>query len=169
MGGGLPDVHRLAEKVTPTDSSVSNGSTIALLLDYADRRCLLGGDAHPDVLIAGIEQLCGVGGVLEVDVFKLPHHGSKANVTRDLLARVRAHTYVFSTDGSGSQRHPDDESVARVITYGGQKPLLAFNYRSARNEVWDNPLLKAQYGYRTKYPSPGTSGIEIDLIADEGD
>jgi beta-lactamase superfamily II metal-dependent hydrolase len=50
--------------------------------------------------------VAGKGNTLEVDVFKLPHHGSKANVTRELVSRVSAKTYVFSTDGSGQQAHP---------------------------------------------------------------
>ena len=47
---------------------------------------------------------------------------AKANVTRRLLSRVRARTYVFSTDGSGNQRHPNDQAVARVIKFGGPSP-----------------------------------------------
>jgi hypothetical protein len=38
---------------------------------------------HPNVLLAGIDQLVDQGNQSPVDVFKLPHHGSKANVTRD--------------------------------------------------------------------------------------
>ena len=102
------------------------------------------GDAHPDVLIEGIDRLVGPDNVLEVDVFKLPHHGSKANVTSDLLRRVRAHTYVFSTNGRGNQRHPDDEAVARVIQTG--QPRLAFNYRNERTGKWADPGLVARYG-----------------------
>ena len=120
---------RFAEQDTDADTTLANGSTIALLSEFAKRTCLLAGDAHSDVLIAGIDQIVGKD-MLEVDVFKLPHHGSKGNVTRELLSRVRAHTYVFSTDGSGNQRHPNDQAVARVIKYGGPSPLLAFNYRS---------------------------------------
>jgi beta-lactamase superfamily II metal-dependent hydrolase len=164
---GPPDVDALADQSTDTDDTVANGSTIVLLAEFAERTCLLAGDAHPDVLIAGIDQLVGKDNVLEVDVFKLPHHGSKANVTRKLLSRVRAHTYVFSTDGSGNQKHPNDQAVARVIKYGGPSPVLVFNYRSDRNKDWDSDALRNQWGYTTIYPPEDKPGISVDLVAIE--
>ncbi len=85
------------------------------------------------MLLAGVDQLVGQGNPLPVDVFKLPHHGSKANVTQDLVTRIPAGAYVFSTDGSGRQCHPDDQAVARVIKFGEPESILAFNYRSAQN------------------------------------
>jgi beta-lactamase superfamily II metal-dependent hydrolase len=164
---GAFDIDALADEVTPNDNTPANGSSIALLVEYAERKCLLAGDAHPDVLIAGVDRLVGRGNVLQVDVFKLPHHGSKANVTRELLSRIRAHTYVFSTDGSGNQRHPNDQAVARTLKYGGPSPVLAFNYRSARNELWDSDWRKSEYGYQAIYPPQGTAGISLDLVAIE--
>jgi beta-lactamase superfamily II metal-dependent hydrolase len=160
---GPPDIAALAYGDTPEDKSVANGSTIALLLEYAGHKCLLAGDAHPAVLIRGINSLVGSKDVLQVDVLKLPHHGSKANVTRELLTRVRAHTYVFSTDGTGNQRHPNDQAVARVVRYGGDSPVLAFNYRSERNRIWDDNSLRLAHGYHTLYPTED-DGIVIDLL-----
>jgi beta-lactamase superfamily II metal-dependent hydrolase len=164
---GALDIDALADEVTRNDTTPANGSSIALLVEYAERKCLLAGDAHPDVLIAGVDRLVGKGNVLEVDVFKLPHHGSKANVTRELLSRIRAHTYVFSTDGSGNQRHPNDQAVARALKYGGPSPVLAFNYRSVRNDLWDSDSLKSEHGYQTIYPPQDTAGINLDLVAIE--
>jgi Metallo-beta-lactamase superfamily len=162
---GELDVNALATRTTPKDTTPANGSSIALLAEWAGRRCLLAGDAHPDVLIAGIDRLVGPENPLEVDVFKLPHHGSKANVTSDLLRRVTARTYVFSTDGSGNQRHPDDEAVARVILLGRQ-PRLAFNYRNERTRKWDDPALVTQHGYSAIYPASRQQGfLTIDLLA----
>lgn len=162
MGALVPDV--LADVKTAKDRAPANGSSIAVLFEFQGRRCLLTGDAHPNALIDGIDRLVGEGETLHVDVFKLPHHGSKANVTVELLARVQADVYVFSTDGSGNQRHPDDEAVARVIKYGGEAPQLIFNYRTSQNRDWDKTLLKARCGYTTRYPADGAEGITIDLL-----
>jgi hypothetical protein len=158
-------VQQLADRATPADNSAANGSSIALLVEYADRRLFLTGDAHADTLIEGIDRLVGKGETLTVDVLKLPHHGSKANVTRELLRRVRATTYVFSTDGSGNQRHPNDEAVARVIRYA-DRPSLAFNYRSSRTLSWDDDGLKDRWNYSTLFPPEDRPGrLSIDLIA----
>jgi beta-lactamase superfamily II metal-dependent hydrolase len=165
---GAPNIGELADESTQPDRAVANGSSIALLVEYEGYRCLLGADAHPDVLLDGINRVIEERGErvpLEVDLFKLPHHGSKANVTRELIARVNAKAYVFSSDGGGRQRHPDDQAVARVIKYGGEDPLLVFNYRSVRNERWDDDLLQRLNSFRTQYPSLGDDGIVIDIAA----
>ena len=160
--GGI-NIDELADEHTDPDRAPANGSSIALLVKYEKYRCLLGADAHPDVLIDAIDRLVGKGKTLEVDVFKLPHHGSKANVTRELISRVRARSYVFSSNGHGRSRHPDDQAVARVITYGGPNPLLAFNYHSERNKEWDSEDRQNSHPYRTMYPPPGGEGIVIDV------
>jgi hypothetical protein len=164
MGALRPDV--LADVKTAKDRAAANGSSIAVLFEFQGHSCLLTGDAHPDVLIDGIDRLVGKDRTMQVDLFKVPHHGSKANVTVELVKRVQADMYVFSTDGSGNQRHPDDEAVARVIRYGGDAPQLIFNYKTSRNRDWDRDSLRRRYGYTTRYPDDGTDGITIDLLAD---
>ena len=67
-----------------------------------------------------------IAGPMPVDAVKLSHHGSRANVTQDLLQAVDARHFVFSTNNSYF-RHPNAEAVARVIV-GGRKPTLWFNY-----------------------------------------
>ena len=162
MGPLVPEI--LAAVKTTNDRAPANGSSIALLFEFDGRSCLLAGDAHPDVLVDGVNRFVGEGQTLNVDVFKLPHHGSKANVTVELLKRVQADVYVFSTDGSGNQRHPNDEAVARVIMHGGEAPQLVFNYQTCRNQDWDDDKLKKQYNYTTRYPADGAEGIMIDLL-----
>ena len=159
------DIDALAGEQTKSDNSAANGSSIVLLLEFAGASCLFGADAHPNVLLSGVDQLVGQGNPLPVDVFKLPHHGSKANVTQDLVTRIPAGAYVFSTDGSGRQCHPDDQAVARVIKFGEPESILAFNYRSAQNTKWDNAFLQRIHRYGTQYPSQAEDGIVIDVMA----
>lgn len=52
------------------------------------------------------------GGRCEVDIFKLAHHGSKANNSSGLLDRVRARHYVISANGSNG--NPDLETLERL-------------------------------------------------------
>jgi hypothetical protein len=162
--GGL-DVEKLAAASTPQDSTEANGSSIALLAEWAGRSCLLAGDAHADVLVSSLDQLLGPGVPLNVDVFKLAHHGSKANVTNALMARIRAAAYVFSSSGEGRSQHPNDEAVARAIVHSPDGAILAFNYRNKRTEPWDDPVLKAKHRYRTLYPNATHGGITIDLMS----
>ena len=98
-------------------------------------------------------------------MFKLPHHGSKANVTDALMKRVRARCYVFSSSGQGRSQHPNDAAVARVIINSTGDRMLAFNYRNQRTEMWQDAALRTQWGYRTLYPDAEGEGIMIDLLA----
>jgi hypothetical protein len=158
------DVEALAYARFVKDRARANGSTIAVLAEYGGRSCLLAGDAFPGVLTSCLERLREArGGVpLAIDVFKLPHHGSRRNVSIQLLGAVDCATYLFSTDGSVFG-HPDPEAVARVIRYAGSEPTLAFNYRSDQNQIWDDEQLMQRFGYRVLYPQDEQAGLVIDL------
>jgi hypothetical protein len=89
-------------------------------------------------------------GRLQLDAFKLPHHGSKYNFCSELLDLVSCHRYLVSTNGSYFD-HPDAAAIARVIKYGGDHPEMIFNYRSDEALLWNNPRWQRRFGYRTSY------------------
>lgn len=90
-----------------TDTELPNGSSIALLVEYDGRRVLLAGDAHPDTLVRSIAPLARAeGGRLRVDLFKVSHHGSRGNVTRELVELLDCRRFAISTDGT-RHGHPD--------------------------------------------------------------
>jgi hypothetical protein len=99
---------------------------------------------------------------LQVDVLKLPHHGSQANVLPELFDVVRADHCIVSTNGDRFH-HPDDEAMARVITRGGPGHTIWFNYRSERTEPWDDAEWKQKYGYDTSYPGSAEGGVTLRL------
>lgn len=159
---GPINVKDLADSPSEDDKSPANGSSIALLFEYGDWSVLLGADAHPDDLLAGIREYCD-DGPLEVNVFKLPHHGSKANVTDDLLTAVEAEQLIFSTNGARFG-HPDKEAVARVIRrYKNNKVTrLIFNYDTDVNRIWRDKSLQNDWKYSTIYGAEG-AGYKIVL------
>jgi hypothetical protein len=157
---GAPDVEALAAEPFSEDTAVANGSSVAMLAEFAGRRLLLTGDAHPGVLTAAIKRLAG-GGRLAVDACKLPHHGSKANVSRQFLQALDCKQWLFSSNGAHF-RHPDRQAVARVIKWGGAQPELKFNYRTKYNDVWDSKPLREQHGYTVSYPASDAEGIVLE-------
>lgn len=161
---GPPDVEELANTPFDCDDSEANGSSIAVLAEFDDKSVLLAGDAYPDILLESINQLVGPGenDRLRLDAFKVPHHGSKANLNRDILRKVDCTRYLFSTDGSRF-KHPDREAVARVIKLGGSEPELVFNYRTNSNLIWENHRLMQRHGYSVSYPRADATGQTIDL------
>jgi hypothetical protein len=165
LGGiELPDVDALAETPFDPDNSEANGSSIAILAEYNGRSALLSGDAFPDVLQTVLEKLNAQRGFtqLPLDAFKLPHHGSKANISIELLEKIQCANYLISTNGAYHQ-HPDDVAVARIIKYGGPGPHLQYNYKSKYNEIWSNNTLQDQYGYTTMYPENKEDGTYLQL------
>ena len=160
------DVEALAATQTPPDPSVANGSSIALLLEYAGAAALVTGDAYPQVVTASIQQLMKQRGKpaakLRLDALKLAHHGSKNGLSTQLLAAIECPKYLISTNGAKFY-HPDRESIAKVILNGGAKPTLCFNYVSQFNEIWGNPILTKRFAHRTVYPAPKESGLRVAL------
>lgn len=175
-GASLEDI---AARKTKDDAAPPNGSSIAFLAEFDEHSLLLAADAHPDVLIPALRALArerarlpastpdGQVPPLRVDVFKLPHHGSRANVTLPLLDLVKADHYVISTSGARF-KHPDDEAMARVITRGGRgtggaQPMLWFNYASATTKPWMAPQLADRYRYKVAQPKTAAEGVVISL------
>lgn len=160
----LPDIDELADAPTKLDTSPSNGSSIVVLAEFEGKKCLFAADSHPDVLERSIDRLLANTGSkrLQLDAFKVPHHGSKYNNPVSLIEKLNCRTYLVSTNGK-IFHHPDPESIARIIKYGGPKPKLYFNYSTDRTIIWDNKDLK-----RRKYPydvviRPDTTPI-LDIL-----
>ncbi|MBN1660534.1 MAG: MBL fold metallo-hydrolase [Anaerolineae bacterium] len=160
----VPDVEQLLETRYRGDNRAANGSSIAFLLEYKGARCLLAGDAHPTVLEDSVKQYLNELGLkrLPLDAFKVPHHGSKNNVSRRLLSLVDCRRYLVSTD-SRSHHHPDDEAMARILAYGGQDKEILFNYRVPQTTKWDAQSLRREYDYRPRYPEAEDAGIAVTL------
>jgi hypothetical protein len=160
------DLETLARKAVTKDTSVANGSSIALLAEFDEHAIVLTGDAHADVLAKSITALQQARGrkneKLKLDALKLSHHGSVNGTTGELLALLECQRYLVSSNGNIFY-HPDREAMARVILNGGKRPTLCFNYRSPLNELWDAPALKARHDYRTEYPPEGQAGLRVVL------
>jgi hypothetical protein len=159
----LTDLHALAESETATDTSTPNGSSIAFLLEHRGASCLLGADAFPTVLGGALWALANARGgtPVEVDVVKLPHHGSQKNVGAKLLSLVSSTNYVVSTNGAHFG-HPDDVALARAVVAGGHGTTLWFNYPpTAKTQRWGDPDLQERYGFTTRFANGGGARLEL--------
>lgn len=158
----LPDIDSLAESSFDPDSSLANGSSIAFLAEYDGKKILFSGDAHATVLLKSIKAYLPDCQPLYLDLFKIPHHGSDGNISKELLERIRCSNYLISTNGAYF-KHPDKITIARIIKYGGNKPDIYFNYLSKHNDIWQNSTLQAKYHYQSFYPLNEQACISINL------
>lgn len=101
------------------DKSVPNLSSLVLLAEVGGKKMLLTGDARGDRILEGLE-LTGLvkkGGNINVDVLKVPHHGSSNNLDKDFFKRIIAKHYVFS--GDGEHGNPERESLEMLLEARG--------------------------------------------------
>jgi beta-lactamase superfamily II metal-dependent hydrolase len=144
------------------DPRPANGSSIAFLAEYDGVRVLFGADAHPSVLLESAARAPFDGTPVPLHAFKLPHHGSRNNVSIEMLEMFPADHYLVSTDGSRHD-HPDREAIARVVvSRGDREPCLHFNCASAFNEYWEDELRQRKNAYSAIFGA-ADAGLHVDL------
>lgn len=104
----------LIDTVFCEDNSISNASSIAILLEYKRKKVLLLGDAVPSDIIKSLTELgYSKENKLYVDVMKISHHGSKNSTSIELLSLIKCEQFIICTDGH-KYHHPDKETIARI-------------------------------------------------------
>lgn len=121
-------------KVYTADTSIANGSSIALLLTAGKASVLLLGDAWAEDMVAELKQRQTDGGIQLFDAIKISHHGSNHNTSVELLAMVDAPCFLISTDGS-RHGHPDFEVLAEIVDRPAAfERRIYFNYETAASQ-----------------------------------
>lgn len=96
------------------DRSVSNRSSIVLRMDACGWKMLFAGDAHAaDLCTMALEQKTSF------DLVKLPHHGSRSNITPEMLAQLGCRHFIVSADGTHNR--PARDTVVLLGEYGAEK------------------------------------------------
>jgi competence protein ComEC len=97
------------------DGSSANDASVVLLAEVAGVRMLLTGDLEPP----GQARLAGILGDLDVDVLKVPHHGS-AHQDEDWLAALRPELAVVSVGEDNDYGHPAPGLLATLERAGAE-------------------------------------------------
>jgi hypothetical protein len=158
------NVEALARKPFVEDKSEPNGTSIAFLAEFGEKRVLMAADAHPGVIERSLRRHgFSETNRLRVDLFKLCHHGSKANTSPMLLKLVDCTRFAISTDGT-KHNHPDPETIARILVSDpGRAKTLYFNVNQAHARIWSRPDLQERYNYNCVIAPEGMPGLPIDI------
>lgn len=133
----------LANQDSLIDTSVTNGSSIAFLLEAYDKKILFLADAHSELLERELEKLQ----YDYFDLIKVPHHGSNQNMTDSLANILRSDKYLYSTNGK-KHNHPDLASIAKIILQQNPiKKTLFFNYETEASTFLLDDKLQKSYDY----------------------
>lgn len=156
-GGPVPDPLRPYGR----DRSVANGASLVLLFEHAGQRVLLPGDSWAEPLVDAVRRLAAEQdrSMLFVDLFVLPHGGSRGNVRPELFDVLEAATVAICTDG-GRYRHPDAETMLLLAERGHGAPVV-FNHRSPHLLTWADGKVRG-LPLHTRYPD-NDEGIVISL------
>lgn len=126
------DTENLADTDIPT--SAENDMSLIMLLTVANSKVLLTGDAGTQGLFKAImyciEQDISL---LDLDVFDVPHHGSRKNLSKGILKYIRAKYSVISCSVQGEPKHPSP-IVTNGLIRRNMSPYVTqgrmLNYRS---------------------------------------
>jgi hypothetical protein len=92
------------------DKSVTNGSSISLIVEVENRRLLFLGDSWAEDTVIALTP----NGPTIFDAVKIAHHGSLRNTSPDLLALVDSPHFFISTNGDG-HGHPDFTVLKAIV------------------------------------------------------
>jgi competence protein ComEC len=97
----------------PGDGSTANDASVVLVAEVRGVRILLTGDLEPPGQAALGPELAG----LDVDVLKVPHHGSRYQ-DLDVLTSVRAELAIVSVGAGNDYGHPAPDVLAALEASG---------------------------------------------------
>ena len=112
------------------DNSVTNGSSISLIVEIESRRLLFLGDSWAVDAVAALVS----NGPSVFDAVKISHHGSARNTSLDLLALVDSPHFFISTNGAGHD-HPDFAVLKAIVDRPAEFcRTLHFNYATPASQ-----------------------------------
>lgn len=127
------------------DCSVTNSSSISFILEHNNKKYLFLGDAIiDDFLLRSIESVVGTN--YRFAAIKLPHHGSRYNITLDFIERYNADEYYCLTN-TKKFGHPDLEVLATIICKDCHHNKIIFDYPIEKAKFLDKTEWKVKYNY----------------------
>ena len=109
-----------AQTVEYKDTSPPNLASLIVLATDGERKILLTGDGRGDYILEGIRN-AGLmeDGKFEVDVLKVPHHGSIHDLDTDFFECIPAKDYVISANGRFD--NPDIPTLEMIVAARGNE------------------------------------------------
>jgi competence protein ComEC len=109
MGDTILDIINPKESLTGKTFKESNDTAVVSKLSYKDSSFLFTGDISSKIE-SGLTDI-------DVDVLKVPHHGSKYSTSEDLLSKTSPLISVIQV-GKNSYGHPTKEVLTRLDNFG---------------------------------------------------
>lgn len=139
------DLTKYIGDLSERDGSIVNRSSISFILEYNEKKYLFLGDTVIDrTILKNIENV--VGFEYRFSAIKLPHHGSRYNITHDFISRYSADEYYCLTN-SIKHGHPDLEVLSTILCKDLKFKKLIFNYPIGKAYFLNKEEWKEKYNY----------------------
>lgn len=135
------------------DPSPANGSSIAFILMFKNKKILLLGDAHSKVIENELMKLQKE--ERNFRLIKLSHHGSNSNIgslstNNGFLNLVESKEFLISSDGT-SYGHPNLQTIAKIVSSKkGCNSKISFNYKS-NSQLKNIPIKDIEQYYKISF------------------
>lgn len=141
----IDDLEKYIGDLKEFDESIVNRSSISFILEYDNKKYLFLGDAVIDeTILRNIENV--VGFKYRFSAIKLPHHGSRYNITHEFICRYTADEYYCLTN-SKKYDHPDLEVLATILCKDSHFKKVVFNYPIIKAYFLDKKEWIEKYNY----------------------
>jgi len=130
------------------DSSITNKSSISLILEFEGVRSIFLGDSHPSDVIAALKKKRLSDQVF--NVVKLSHHGSHKNTNKELLELLGKTEYILCADKS-HHGHPNNKTISRIVAFDSN---AKFHLSSDNDQLRDVFTDCSQCGYPVTVTCP---------------
>ncbi len=136
-------------------SAIVNNNSLVLHVDHPEVRLLLTGDIERE----GEASLLDTTMVLQADLLKVPHHGSRGSSSMSFLQRVRPQWAVIQAGDRNPFGHPHPETLARYAVQGVQV------FRTDRHGAITFAFRNGAVAIRTYRQHLGVwGGTEVDFV-----
>ena len=126
--------NRCLDEIYLADDSVTNGSSIALIIEVGSSRILFLGDAWSEDIEAGLRLLPNANFPMVFDAVKISHHGSFRNTSPALLKLIDSPVFLISSSGE-RHNHPDVEVLKAIVDRPSDfQRHLHFNYSTPASQ-----------------------------------
>lgn len=132
------------------DTSKTNRASIAFAWELGNKKILLLGDATSEIVIEGIKAYkeknqISVKEKIYFDAIKVPHHGSDANLSKELLKHIDSPNWIFcGCTSSAPHLHTIANIIYQPLSNTIKKRIMYFNSHYYKNNICEEMENKVQ-------------------------
>jgi ribonuclease BN (tRNA processing enzyme) len=128
------------------DSSKTNASSIAVILETKNDKALFLGDSKPSTIVESLKKLKKEKNYsFNFDIIKISHHGSLKSTSRELIELIDGKNWIFT--GNGNNNKPSEDLVRYILEKKKNKfKKFIFNYKIG----WLDLVKKIEKEYECK-------------------